>query len=125
MAAVAVNVYIVIVKRRISVAGAFLGALTIPTFFSSFLLVSAYLNGLAVWVPPFPIVPFEATYMVFALCILIFGLSIFVYFEPGRIKMTFRMRWQHQHTSTLNPDLNPTDDPKEGEKGGENVGEAE
>jgi len=123
MAVVAVNVYIAVNKRRWSAAGVFLGAFTIPTIFTSFLLVSANVNGLAIWMPPFPTVPFEAIYMVFASCIVIFGLSVFAYFEPDRIKMFFR-RVGCQHAAP-NPCLSPVDDPKEDkEEGGGSVGES-
>ncbi|MGB9778728.1 MAG: hypothetical protein ACPLW8_04915, partial [Candidatus Bathyarchaeales archaeon] len=125
MAVVSVNVYIAINKRRLSATAAFLGTFTIPTIFTFFFLVSAHVNGLAIWMPPFPTVPFEAIYVVFALCTAILGLSVFVYFKPDRIKMFFR-RVGYQHASAPNPCLSPMDDPKENkEEGGENVGKSE
>lgn len=115
---IAVNLYIAINKKLLSAAGAFLGAVTIPTIFMSFLSVSVYVNGLAIWMPPFPIVPAEAIYMVLALCIVIFGLSVVVSLEPGRLGKMFRIGRKRQHASVLNPPLNPTDDPEENEEEG-------
>lgn len=45
----AVNLYIAINRRLVNAAGVLLGAFTIPTILIFFLLVSAYLNGLPVW----------------------------------------------------------------------------
>jgi hypothetical protein len=105
----AINLYIAINKRLLNAAGVFLGAFTIPTVFMFFLLVSAYLNGLAIWMPPFPIVPFEAIFMVFALCIIILGLSVLVYLKPGTMKKLFLKSRKPQHLSKLpNTRLSPT-----------------
>jgi hypothetical protein len=108
---VSVNLYIAINKKRLSAAGAFLGAFTIPTVSLSLFLVSAYVNGLSIWVPPFPMVPLEAIYIVFILCIVILGLSTAIYIKPNMLKKLAAKSQQHRQASDwLNPDLSPTDD---------------
>jgi len=91
LAVIAINLYIAINRRLLNTAIAFLGTVTVPTIFMSFLLVSAYVNGLAIWMPPLPIVPVETIYVVLTLCMVIFGLSIITYFEPNALKNMFKM----------------------------------
>lgn len=108
---VTVNLYTAIGKKQLVAAGALLGAFTIPTVSLSLFLVSAYLNGLTVWVPPFPIVPLEALYIVFLPCIVILGLSTIVYFEPNMLKkLAMKGKPSRQVSSRFNPGLSPTDD---------------
>ncbi|MDI6904021.1 MAG: hypothetical protein QMD13_00795 [Candidatus Bathyarchaeia archaeon] len=119
IAIVAVNLHIAINRNRLGVALAFLGSITIPTGFISFFSVSAYVNGLAVWIPPLPIVPLESIYIVLITYAVILGFSIVVSVEPGMLKKMFgahRKRWFVP--SLLNYATNPTDDPKENKKGG-------
>lgn len=108
---VSVNLYIAISKKQLVAAGALLGALTLPTVSLSLFLVSAYSNGLAIYVPPFPIVPLEVLYIVFPLCIVILGLSILVYFEPNMLKkLAMKGKPSRQTPSRFIPSLSPTDD---------------
>jgi hypothetical protein len=88
---VAVNLYIAINKKLLSSAGMFLGAFTIPTSFLSFLLLSAYVNGMAIPMPWLPIVPLESLYMVLVACTVIMGLSIVVYVEPSTLGKALRI----------------------------------
>ena len=114
---ITVNVYIAINKKLLSAAGAFLGAVTIPAIFISFLSVSAYVNGLTFPMPPLPIVPAESLYIVLVTCVVILGSSIVVSVEPGMLRKMFgahRKRWFV--LSMLNHTTNPTDDPKENKK---------
>ncbi|MEM3728330.1 MAG: hypothetical protein QXF75_03905 [Candidatus Bathyarchaeia archaeon] len=117
---VAVNLYIAINKRLVNVAGVLLGSFTIPTIFMSFLLVSAYLNGLPVWIPPFPTVPFETMYIVITACIVILGISALVYFKPDLLEKLLHERQGQQHSSRLpKPSISPMDDVSRKEKGKE------
>lgn len=114
---IAVNLYIAINKRSLSIAAAFLGAVTIPAIFISFLSVSAYVNGLTFPMLPLPIVPVESLYIVLFTCVVILGFSIVVSVEPGMLRKMFgahRKRWFVP--SLLNYATNPTDDPKENKK---------
>lgn len=116
IATVAVNLHIAINRNRLGAALAFLGSITIPTGFISFFSVSAYVNGLAVWIPPLPIVPLESIYIVLITCAVILGLSIFVYVEPGMLRKTFRMDRRLHFTSMPNHAVDPPEDDKN-EKG--------
>lgn len=107
---VAVNLYIAINKRLVNVASVLLGAFTIPTIFMSFLLVSAYLNGLPVWIPPFPTVPFETIYVVITACIVILGISTLDYFKPDPLEKLLHKRQKHQQPPRLRkPSISPMD----------------
>jgi hypothetical protein len=117
---VAFNLYIAINKRLLNVAGVFLGVATIPTIFTSFLSVSAYVNGSAIAIPPLPIVPAESLYMVLITCIFILGLSVLTYFEPHTLRKTFGRHQKRVFVpSLLDYVASPMDDPEENEKGGE------
>ena len=124
IAIISVNLYIALNKKLLNAASAFLGAVTIPTIFISFLSVSAYVNGLAIWMPPFPIVPVEAIWMVVVLCIVILGFSIIASLEPRMLRKTFGIHRKRQLAPTLlnyavNPAGDPQDNGKEKGKGGE------
>ncbi|MGB9854857.1 MAG: hypothetical protein ACPLRY_08680 [Candidatus Bathyarchaeales archaeon] len=82
----AVNLYIAIRKRILSLAGMFLGAFTIPSFSISLFFVSAYVNGVPVPMPWLPIISIESLYIVLFVCIILVGLSIAVYIEPDLLK---------------------------------------
>jgi hypothetical protein len=88
---VAVNIYLAD-KRSSSVAGAFFGVATVPTVFLSFFGISAYVNGLAVYIPPLPLVPMESLYLVFFMCIIILGVSITASVKPKMLTKMFRRR---------------------------------
>ncbi|MEM2463379.1 MAG: hypothetical protein QXY07_01690 [Candidatus Bathyarchaeia archaeon] len=115
IAVVATNLYIAAVKRLLSAAGVFLGGITIPSIFTAFILISAYENGLPVWMPPFPTVPFESIYVIFALCIVILGISIIAYFEPKEMKKFFNTKWRRR-VSGLDHDHNPRSDVSGGKR---------
>ncbi|MEM2568150.1 MAG: hypothetical protein QXH20_06765 [Candidatus Bathyarchaeia archaeon] len=93
---VATNLYIAIVKGLLSAAGVFLGVITVPSIFMAYVLISAYANGLPVWTPPFPTVPFESIYVVFTLCIVTLGISIIAYFEPREMRKFFNTKWRRR-----------------------------
>jgi len=106
-----VNLYLAVNKRLKNAAVAMLGAFTIPSFSTFFFLASAYLNGLTVWTPPFPVVPFEAIYVVFALCLVILGLSIIIHFKPSiLVKLSIRKRGHRHSLKTHQLNVSPTDD---------------
>lgn len=81
--------YVAIKKRLLTAAFALLCGATVSAFLISFVYVIAYLNGSAVWIPPFPIVPLECFPIALVVCIVILGLSVVVYFEPQELKKTF------------------------------------
>jgi uncharacterized membrane protein len=116
LAVIAINLYIAINKRLLNTAIAFLGTVTIPTIFMSFLLASAYVNGLAIWMPPLPIVPVEAIYVVLTLCMVIFGLSIITYFEPKALKNMFKRGQKSQYTFKSLTLASPIDEAKQHKK---------
>jgi hypothetical protein len=117
---IAVNVYIAFNKRLLSAAGIFLGVFTIPTMFVSFVSVSNYVNGIAISVPAFPIVPVQSLYFIFALCVVILGFSVAASLEPGMLERAFGMHQRHKPVSSLlDYALNPRT-PKERKEGGEN-----
>lgn len=96
------NLYIFTKGRKLlNAAGVFLGSVTIPTLFTSFFLVSAYINKLEVWMPPFPIVPLEAIYIVLASCVIILGISTITYFEPDATKNKIRVGQKQQETPKI------------------------
>lgn len=108
---IAVNVYIAIKKMLLGAASAFLGAVTIPTIFISFLSVSSYVNGMVIPMPPLPIVPVESIYIVFIVCTVILGLSMIAAFEPRILRKTFWIRRKRQLTpELLDFAVNPTED---------------
>lgn len=110
---ITVNVYIAINKKLLSAAGAFLCAVTIPTIFTSFLFVSSYVNGLAISIPPLPIVPVESLYIVLVACVVILGFSVIASLEPEMLKRMFGVhRKRHTLPSLLNYATNSTDCPK-------------
>jgi hypothetical protein len=119
---IAVNVYIAFNKRLLSAAGIFLGAFTIPTIFVSFVSVSSYVNGIAIPVPAFPIVPVQSLYFILALCVVILGFSVAASLEPGMLGKAFGIHRKHQLVSGLfDYALNPREAQKNIEKkGGEN-----
>jgi len=103
-----VNVYIAINKKLLSAAGAFLGAVTIPTIFASFLFVSSYVNGLAISIPPLPIVPVESLYIVLVACVVILGFSVIASLERGMLKRMLGVHQKrHMLPSLLNYAANP------------------
>lgn len=116
LAVIAINLYIALNKRLLNAAAAFLSTVTIPTIFMSFVLVSAYVNGLAIWMPPLPIVPVGAVYMVLILCMVIFGLSIITYFEPNILKTMFKIGQKRKDTLKLFSYPNVRDDIKQHKK---------
>lgn len=119
----ATNVYIAISKKSMGATGAFLGAVTIPTTFVSFLSVSCYVNGIAMPMLPLPIVPVESVYIVLVVCAVILAFSMVAALEP---KLLGKMFWVHRKRQ-VTPDLlevavNPTMDnqvitEKEGKRG--------
>jgi hypothetical protein len=114
----AVNFYIAFKKRLLSAAGFFLGAFTIPVTSVSYFFVSSYVNGVAVSIPPLPMVPVEGLYIVFVLCIVILGLSVIMYYEPNALKRMLKMNRKNQNTvrlldSTISV---PRDDSEENKK---------
>lgn len=116
---IAVNVYIAFYKRLLSAAGTFLGVVTIPTTFISLVSVSSFVNGIAIPMPVFPIVPLESLYFVLALCVVIMGFSVAASFEPGMLRKAFRMPRMHQSVSSLlDYAPNPTETQKKKEGGG-------
>jgi hypothetical protein len=96
---IAVNVYITFNKRLLSAAGVFLGAVTIPTMVISLVSVSSYVNGMAISIPAFPIVPVQSLYIVLAVCVVILGLSAAASLEPGMLGKAFGMHRKHQSVS--------------------------
>jgi len=114
---IAVNFYIAIKKRTLSIVGAFLGAATIPTIFISYLSVSAYVNGLTISTPPLPIVPLESIYIVLAICAVILGFSVITSVEPKMLRRIFGEPKKRQFVpSLLNSATNPADNPQGNEK---------
>jgi hypothetical protein len=85
----------------LSAAGTFLGVVTIPTTFISLVSVSSFVNGMAIPIPVFPIVPLESLYFVLALCVVILGFSVAASLEPGMLGKAFRMPRKHQSVSSL------------------------
>jgi len=90
---IAINIYIAIDKKLFGAAGVFLSVVTIPTTFISFLSVSSYVNGIAIPMPPLPIVPMESLYIVFIVCVVILGFSIVASLEPEKLRKMF---WIHR-----------------------------
>jgi hypothetical protein len=114
---IAVNVYIAIKKKLLSGAVAFLGTVTVPAFFISFLSVSAYFNGLAIWMPPLPIVPMESLYAVLVICTLILGFSVIVSVHPETLGKAFDVHLKRQPIlRPLNSALDPEGVSKTNEK---------
>lgn len=114
-----INLYIAINKKMLIASGVFLGAFTIPIGSLSFFFVSAYVNGMAIPMPWFPIVPLESLYIVLVACTVITGLSIVVYVEPGMLGKTFRIGWRRHVPSMPNTVVEPPgDDKNEKGKGG-------
>jgi len=114
----AVNFYIAFKKRLLGAAGFFLGAFTIPVTSVSYFFISSYVNGVAVSIPPLPMVPVEGLYIVFVLCIVILGLSVIMYYEPNALKRMLKMNRKNQNTvrlldSTISV---PRDDSEENKK---------
>jgi hypothetical protein len=109
---VAVNFYIAIKKQLLSIAGFFLGAFTIPTGALSFLLVSAYVNGMAFPMPWLPIVPIESLYIVLVSCMVILGLSILAYVKPGKLEKIIGAIRKRNTSSTIEFIVHPRDDQK-------------
>ncbi|MEM2994536.1 MAG: hypothetical protein QXI91_00755 [Candidatus Bathyarchaeia archaeon] len=95
------NLHILIKRKMLNAAGVFLGSVTIPALFISFFLVSAYINKLEVWMPPFPIVPVEAIYIVLLTCIFILGISTITYFEPSTLKNKLRINRKQQENPKI------------------------
>jgi hypothetical protein len=106
---VAVNLYIAINKRLLNIAGVFLGVATIPTIFTFFLSISAYVNGTAISMPPLPIVPIESLYLVIVACVVILGFSVIASFRPETLRKAFdvhlkRQPIPRQHSTVLEPE---------------------
>jgi len=77
---VIVNAYIAAVKKQLSLAGMFLGAVTIPVFFMALLAVSSYVNEIPLSVPLLPVVPLEAVSVILVICGVILATSVVVSF---------------------------------------------
>jgi len=106
---ITLNVYVAVKKRLWSMASAFLGAVTIPVFFASFLSVSVYVNGLTVWMPPLPTLPLESIYAVLVTCTVILGLSVIASIRPETLRKAFDVHLNHQpiptpHSTVLDPE---------------------
>ena len=82
----ALNLYIAVAKKLLSVAGIFLGAFAIPAFSISLLFISSFVNGLSIPMPWLPIIPIESLYGVLFCCIVVLSLSIAVYIQPNMLK---------------------------------------
>jgi hypothetical protein len=113
----AINIYIAFMTELLGYAGVFLGAVTIPTFFISFLSVSSYVNGIVIPMPLLPIVPLESIYIVLIACVVILGFSMVVSLEPRMLRKTFSIYRKRQRVpSLLSSAINPEDDSQENEK---------
>jgi len=117
LAVMTIDVYIAVVKKLFGAALAFLGALTIPITFSSYFMVSSYVNGFSLSLPWLPVVPIESLYIVLSSCIVILGLSIIVSFKPKTAGKVLRIGSRQGNASrTRNPALSLKDDPKKDER---------
>jgi hypothetical protein len=94
----ATNVYVAISRKSLGATGAFLGAVTIPTVFLSFLSVSCYVNGIVMPMPPLPIIPVESVYVVLAVCAAILGFSMVAALEP---KLLRKMFWTNRKRQAI------------------------
>ena len=120
---VAVNVYIALSKGLLSAAGVFLSVVTLPTLFISLVSVSSYVNGVAVPMPAFPIVPVQSLYFVLALCIVILGFSAVASLEPGMLGKAFKTHQKRRSIPVVLTVSQTRGDEPKGEqerKGGEN-----
>jgi hypothetical protein len=114
---IAVNFYIFVKAKFLSYAGVFLGAVTIPTTFVSFLSVSSYVNGIAIPMLPLPMVPIESVYIVLIFCIAILGFSTVASLEPTLLRKMFGEHRKRQPIPRLlNNAVAPTDDPERNQK---------
>lgn len=114
---IAVNLYIVIKKRLLSIAGIFLGVFTLPTNFASYFFVSSYVNGHVIPIPLLPVVPVETLYIVLSACIIVLGLSILVYYESSAFERMLKARQKQQHASkSFHVSVNPSNEIKEHKK---------
>jgi len=98
---IAANIYIAINKKSFAQTTAFLGAVTIPMIFISFLSVSSYVNGIVIPMLPLPIVPVESLYIVFIVCVILLGFSMVASMEPERLRKMFWMHRKRQLDSSL------------------------
>jgi hypothetical protein len=80
---VVVNAYIVVVKKQLSLAGVFLGAVTIPVFFTALFTVSSYVNKIPLSIPVLPVIPLEAINVILIICGVILATSVVTSFGLG------------------------------------------
>jgi hypothetical protein len=78
---IAVNIYVARVKKRLSLAGMFLGAVTIPVNFMALVTLSSYVNGIPISVPLLPVIPLEAVGVVLIICGVILATSVVTSFR--------------------------------------------
>lgn len=110
LSTIAVNFYIAIKKQLLSITGIFLGAFTIPTGALSFILVSAYVNGIAIPMPWLPVVPIESLYIVLITCMAILGLSTLAYVKPSKLEKIIETIRKRNTSSTIEITVIPPDD---------------
>jgi hypothetical protein len=79
---ITVNIYVAMVKKRLSLAGLFLGGVTIPASFTSLITVSSYVNSIPLSVPLLPVIPIEAVGVVLIICGVILATSVVTSFKP-------------------------------------------
>lgn len=73
---IVVNAYIAAIEKRLSLAGMFLGAVTIPLNFMALITVSSYVNEIPLSVPLLPVIPLEAVSVVLIVCGVILAASV-------------------------------------------------
>jgi hypothetical protein len=65
MAVLGCNLYVALVRRRIRIGGAIAIVATLPSLLSTAYFVSAYVNGVSVGLPMFPVLPWPVVWIIF------------------------------------------------------------
>jgi hypothetical protein len=78
---IVVNIYVAAVKKQLTLAGMFLGAITIPVNFMALFTISSYVNGIPLSVPLLPVIPIEAVGVVLIICGAILATSVVTSFK--------------------------------------------
>lgn len=81
----AVTLYIAVAKRRLAVAGMFLGGVNVPMFSAAAFIVSCYVNGISLPMPKLPVIPVETIQTAIAMSMVLVGLSAVVFVGPERL----------------------------------------